>query len=371
MYLELARRNLSRAKIRSALAVIGILIGVMAIASIGIFGESLKATVMKNFQDLANELIITPAYSQGYTSIDERTVSKLRKIPYAESIIPIKRYTEFLDYRGRKIPVTIYGIDYVEELFEIEKGSVRRGEAVAGSKIAERLNLRVGSKIVIKGEEFRISGILKEEGARFDINPNNAILVSVEDFGKLKEAEYSMVIVKVERLEEIEAFKKSVDRIVNSREEKVSVFELKMIIERIEQIFGQMTLFLMAIAAVSLFVAGVSILNIMLMSTIERTKEIGVMRAIGAYRGTILRIFLTEALILGIAGSIIGGVLSLAGGYAIDMLVLGSAEYLFQASSLMYIVEGILFGIATAIISAAYPAWKASRLEPIEALRYE
>ena len=371
MYLELARRNLGRAKIRSALAVIGILIGVMAIASIGIFGESLKATVMENFQDLANEVIITPAYSQGYMFVDERTVEKLRKIPYAESIIPVKRYNEVLDYRGIRISVTIFGIDNLEELFEVEKGGVRRGEAVAGSAVAERLNLRVGSKIVIKGEEFRISGILKEEGARFDINPNNAILISIDDFGKLKDTQYTMVIVKVENLEDIEAFKKSVDRIVNSREEKVRVFELRMIIERIEEVFGQMTVFLMAIAAVSLFVAGVSILNIMLMSTIERTKEIGVMRAIGAYRGTILRIFLTEALILGIAGSIIGGVLSLAGGYAIDMLVLGSAEYLFQVSSLLYIVEGILFGIATALISAAYPAWKASRLEPIEALRYE
>ena len=371
MYLELARRNLSRAKVRSALAIIGILIGVMAIASIGIFSESLKATVLKNFQDLANEVIITPAYSHGYVSIDERTVSKLRKIPYAESIIPIKSYSDFLDYRGRKIPVRIFGIDSVEELFKIEKGSVRKGEAVAGSRIAERLKLRVGSKVVIKGVEFRISGILKEEGARFDINPNNAILISINDFGKLKKAEYSMVIVKVGNIDEIEAFKKSVDRMVNSREQKVSVFELKMIIERIERVFGQMTVFLMAIAAVSLFVAGVSILNIMLMSTIERTKEIGVMRAIGAYRGTILKIFLTEALILGIAGSIIGGVLSLAGGYTIDILVLGSAKYIFQATSFVYIIEGILFGVVTALVSAAYPAWKASRLEPIEALRYE
>ena len=94
-----------------------------------------------------------------------------------------------------------------------------------------------------------------------------------------------------------------------------------------------MTRFLIAIAAISLLVAGVSILNIMLMSTIERTKEIGIMRAIGAYRETILRIFLMETLILGITGSVIGTALSVVGGFIV--------------------------------------AWKASLFEPIKALRYE
>ncbi len=86
----------------------------------------------------------------------------------------------------------------------------------------------------------------------------------------------------------------------------------------------------MAIASVSLLVAGVSILNIMLMSTIERTKEIGVMRAIGAYRSTILRIFLMEALILGLIGGAIGSVLSIAGGYTIDLIILQDASYIFR-----------------------------------------
>ena len=95
------------------------------------------------------------------------------------------------------------------------------------------------------------------------------------------------------------------------------------------------------------------------------------MRAIGAYRETILKIFLMEALILGIIGSVLGGALSLVGGYAIDMMILNTAEYVFTPSSALYVLLGISFGIVTALVSALYPAWKASRLEPIEALRYE
>jgi len=107
------------------------------------------------------------------------------------------------------------------------------------------------------------------------------------------------------------------------------------------------------------------------MSTIERTKEIGVMRAIGAYRQTILKIFLLEALILGVIGSTIGGVLSILGGYAIDMIMLHNAKYLFMPSTAFYIAEGFFVGVVTAVLSGIYPAWKASKLEPIEALRYE
>jgi len=369
MFFELARRNLARTKVRSTLAVIGIVIGVMAISSIGIFGESLKAIVMENFKNLANELIVTPAYTHGYTSIDEKTISKLKKIPYAESIIPVKSKSALVSYKNKKTYATIYGMNEAEELFEIEKGTFKG--CVVGSKIAKFFDLRVGSKIRIDDKEIRVSGILKSEGARFDISPDYAIILPIKEFDKVFDEEYSMVIVRVKDLNQIEPFKKSVERMINYREEKVSIFEMKMIIERIEKMFGQMTMFLMAIAGVSLLVAGVSILNIMLMSTIERTREIGIMRAIGAYRETILKIFLMEALILGIIGSVLGGALSLVGGYAIDMMILNTAEYVFTPSSALYVFLGISFGICTALVSALYPAWKASRLEPIEALRYE
>lgn len=374
MYFELAKRNLLRTKIRSSLAVIGIIIGVMAIASIGIFGESLKASVLQNFEDVANEVLITPSFSQGYSEIEQSVVDKIKKSPSIKTFIPLKNTRDFIEHKGKRNYGLIYGIDEdsLEELFEADKGSIKlRGSCVVGNSIAEMFDLRAGSKIKIGGKEFRVSAILKEEGARFDLNPNNVIFLDHSDFDKLFDEGYSTIIAKVEKLEDVEKLKEYIEKKVNSREEKVTVFEMKIILERINEVFAQMTLFLMAIAGISLLVAGVSILNIMLMSTIERTKEIGVMRAIGAYRETILKIFMLEALILGIIGSVTGGILSLAGGFGIDMLILGSAEHLFTPSTATHILEGITFGILTAVVSGLYPAWKASKLEPIEALRYE
>lgn len=374
MYLELAKRNLLRTKVRSSLAIIGIIIGVMAIASIGIFGESLKASVIQNFEDVANEIIVSPAFSEGFSEIDRDIIDKFEKVSYIKTLIPLKTTQEFIQFKADRTYSVVYGTEEeaVEELFEVEDGIIKmRGGCVVGSNVAEMFDLRAGSKITIGNSEFRVTAILKEEGARFDINPNNVIFLGLDDFDKLFDEGYSTVIVKVEDLEDVDRFKDYVDKKVNIRDEKVNVFEMRLILDQIDQVFAQMTVFLMAIAGISLLVAGVSILNIMLMSTMERTKEIGVMRAIGAYRESILRIFVLEALILGIVGSAIGGILSILGGFAIDMAILGSAEHLFTQNTIFHIVEGVSFGILTAVVSGLYPAWKASKLEPIDALRYE
>ena len=373
MYLQMAIRNLGRAKVRSVLAAVGVIIGVTAIASIGIFGESLKNAVMENFKDLANEVIITPSRTYGYSLIDERTLVKLKKSPYISEIIPVR--SEIAEVLAKKRTLsTVYGLSErdVTSMFEADSGKIALGgRAVVGKNLAELLELRVGSRIYVNGQTFKVSAILEEEGARFDINPNYAVIISQEDFERLFGDGYSMVIVKVKKIEDVSKFKEYVESRINYKERVVDVFEMKTILESIERAFAQINLFLMAIAGVSLLVAGVSILNVMLMSTIERTKEIGILRAIGAQRSDVLKIFLYEALILGVFGSVIGAALSFVAGYGITNLIVGKTEYVFSLSSAMYAVFGLLFGIFTALISGLYPAYRASKLDPIVALRFE
>ncbi len=374
VYLELARRNLGRAKVRSLLAVVGILIGVMAVGSIGIFGESLKAAVLENFENLATELVVSPNYQEGYRYIDAKDAERIEKIPGVKSAVPIRSDALEVEYRGRRTIATVYAMEErtVGRLFEVEKGIAKlKGSCIVGHWFAKMLSLRVGSKLAIEGKEFRVSAILKEEGARFDINPNYAVILSPDDFKRLSSAGIGMVIVRAESISKVEAVKEEIERKLNSREEKVRVLELKSILESINKAFSQINAFLIAIASVSLLVAGVSILNIMLMSTIERTKEIGIMRAIGAYRSTILKIFLAEAAMLGVAGSIVGSILSIFGGMLIDYALLQDFRYVFQPSTAIYVILGLVVGVLTAVLSGLYPAWKASKLEPIEALRYE
>lgn len=373
MLLEIAKRNLKRTKIRSTLAVIGILIGVTAIGSIGIFGESLKSAVMKNFKDVVNQLNVYPNFQKGYKYVEQRDLKVIEKIPFVESVSPIKSEAILVTYKGKKVYATVYSVeeDFLRN-FKVEKGSIRLGDyCIVGKFLAEHLSLKVGSKILVSDRECKVSAILENTGSRFDINPNFAVIVSNKDFEKISSAGVSLVVVRVDRLENVERVKKIIEEFINRRDEKVVVFELKIIVERISEAFTQINLFLIAIASVSLLVAGVSILNIMLMSSIERTKEIGVMRAIGAQRSTIIKIFLLEAFILGLIGSIAGAFLSILGGALINYLIIKDITYVFQPFTIFYIFLGISVGILTSILSSLYPAWKASKLEPIEALRYE
>ena len=374
MFFELARRNLERTKVRSALAIVGIMIGVMAISAIGIFGESLKSAVLENFKDVANEIVISPNYQKGYRYLEEKDVEKVRKILGIENAIAVKSDYLLVELKNQRTYATIYGMkeDDVKAMFSAEKGSIELSRGcVVGYSLAKMFEIKPGSKVSINGSDFKVVGILENAGIRYDINPNLAIIVSEERFSELSTSGYSSVFVKVRNMDDIPKIREEIERRLNTKEEKVNVFEMKRILETIKRAFDQINLFLMAIAGVSLLVAGISILNIMLMSTIERTKEIGIMRAIGASRATVLKIFLLEALILGMLGSFVGSILSIAAGYGINYLILRETRFMFQFATLGYVLLGFSIGIATSVLSGLYPAWRASKLEPIEALRFE
>jgi putative ABC transport system permease protein len=377
MYLKLARRNLSRHMFRTILAIIGIVIGVIAISSLGILGNSLKLTAHEFIGDIGNELLVLPSYEAGETEITEKQYAEMQQIMGIEHAIPVSSEADAITLRKESTHAVIYGIhgDDMQYILEIKTGHFLRGDSdncVVGSRLADKYDLRVGSRVMLKDTDFKVVGILAEQGFGIGVSADQAVIISHRMFSKLYDTDgYDQVIVQARNIEDVETVQAAIEKRFNRREEVVTVMAMNVMLEGANEFFDYISKFLMGIGAISLVVAGVSILNVMLMSTMERTKEIGIMKAIGASRKEIMTMFLLETVILGVFGSLIGGVLSFAGGFIINSIILKDISYLFAPSSLLYIVLGMGFGVFTGLIGGLYPAWKASRLKPLDALRYE
>jgi putative ABC transport system permease protein len=387
VFFELSGRNVRLHWLRSLLAVIGIIIGVVTIVSMGILGNSLVLAISDSLSTVGDSIIVTPHTGGGAITggggsaapdmISDRQLEEIRRAVAPDTTIPVYSGSSRMRIGGEDTVGIIYGLapDDIPVLLELQEGSYLRGSssAMVGSRFAAENDIKVGSRITVgdKGS-LRVVGILKERGVGFDINPDYGIVVDSRWFEQAYvPSGYDLVIVKVKDLAHIEEVKAAIERQLNRRDTVVDVIDTRAILETILTTFGQISTFTTAIGGISLIVAGVSILNIMLMSVTERIKEIGVLRSIGTQRREVRRMFLYEALILGLIGSGIGGVLSLIGGYAVSIVMLQTSQYLFAPSSLVYVLYGIAFGIGTSLISGFYPAWKASNLNPIEALRHE
>jgi len=384
--LDLARRNIRLHWVRSLLAVAGIIIGVTAIASMGMLGNSLVLSISNSLTTVGDTIVVTPHVtsqagslggSQGLR-ITERQVEDIRRAAGANEVIPIHTGAERITVGNEAKTAALYAMAPSDVPLLLERDSgiyLRYGSGImVGKKLAEENDLKVGETLGIgTGEErARIVGILKERGIGFDINPDYAIVVPDTWFtSRYGERDYDQVIIKVRNLEDIDGVKAAVDDKLNRREQVVNILDTRKVLATIVDTFNQISTFTTAIGGISLVVAGISILNVMLMSVTERTKEIGIIRSLGAKRGEVMRIFLAEALILGLIGSAIGGALSLAGGYLAVNVMLQSSKYLLAPSTLVYILYGVIFGIGVSLLSGIYPAWKAAMMNPIEALRFE
>jgi putative ABC transport system permease protein len=384
---DFAKRNIRLHWLRSLLAVVGIIIGVTAISSMGMLGNSLVLSISDSLTSVGDTIVVTPHISAapgtiagGGSSlkITERQVEEIRRAAGANTVVPIHTGAERITVGNEAKTAALYAMDPADVPVLLEKESgiyLRTGTGVmVGKKLAEENNLQVGESLGIgSGEErVRIVGVLKERGIGFDLNPDYAIIVPDTWFiARYGERDYDQVIIKVRKLEDIDGVKAAVEDKLNRREQVVNVLDTRKVLKTIVDAFNQISTFTTAIGGISLVVAGISILNVMLMSVTERTKEIGIIRSLGAKRGEVMRIFLSEALILGLLGSAIGGVLSLAGGYLALNVMLQSSKYLFAASTLVYILYGVAFGIGVSLLSGIYPAWKAAMMNPIEALRFE
>jgi len=394
IFFDLSVRSVRLNFLRSLLASIGIVIGVVAISSMGMLGTNLQLSVKSQLSSNVNTVIVTsdvvrttsaagvPISSEG---IDKTTLDDIRNAAGQNDVIPIHRSsTQFTigstDGRGG-----IYGIDPndVTRFLAIESGTNVRGEsdALVGSSIASDFNMDIGSRIKI-GQNcasvtrpvLRVAGILAARGFATDgVNTDNAIVVPdkwyTDHYGD-KDI-YDQVNVIVRDIDTINQTEDAIDAKVNRRTDVIRITDARTRLTTITQTLSTITLFILSIGAISLVVAAVSIFNVMMMSVKERVQEIGILLSIGTEQAEVRRMFLYEALILGIIGAGVGGLSSFIIGYSVVGAIIGNTSFFFMPDSLLYIPYGMIIGVSVCVVSGLYPAWKASNLDPIDALRNE
>ncbi|MCU0632887.1 MAG: ABC transporter permease [Methanolinea sp.] len=397
MIFSLAARNLQRHWVRSLLAALGIMIGVFAIASLGLLGNSLVILFSGMVTDVGDTFVITPhlAAASGDpfdprsavgAAIPERDLIRITRAAGPNQVIPVVEAAERLEMRDKGGYIILLALEsqHLPLLLTVRDGAFPRetgAGVLVGALLAEEYGIAPGHIITLGGEPVRVAGIIEERGMAIDINPDYAVVVThgwyVDHY---HDPDYTRVLVKVRDIGTMATVKANIDSQMNRQRQRMDILDSREILDLYYATYDAITLFLLGIGGVALLVSGVSILNVMIISVTERTKEIGILRSIGTSRGQVMRMFLYEALVLGSLGSLAGGVLSIAGGYYMSTVV---ATTLFSSFSAIpevrvfdllgigYIILGILFGILVSCLSGVYPALRAVRIRPIEALHYE
>jgi putative ABC transport system permease protein len=406
---QLSVRSIRLNFLRSVLAAIGIVIGVVAISSMGMMGANMTMSVTQQLSAMANVLVVkadtggggggfmggppgqssstsTSARSSSVSTIDYITKSELDDLERVAgkygTVYPLYQTSDKITVGDNEGRATIYGLrdDDMADVLTVDDGALPKtaGAVVVGPSLADRQGLTIGSRITIGDEtknesvqKFRVVGILKQKGMSMDLNSDNAIIMPEKSYVGIVggEEEYDQVNVIVSDIKNINATKTAITDQLNRKKNVVTIQDSSRMLESITSTVGTLTTFVMAIAGISLLVAATSIFNVMMMSVTERIREIGILRSIGTQKSEIRRMFLYEAIILGLVGAGIGAIMSIILGWLVVLAMVGTTDYFFTYQSLIYVPVSMTIGIAICIFSGVYPAWRAADLDPIEALR--
>jgi putative ABC transport system permease protein len=400
-YFKIAIGNLRHRGLRTWLTLVGIFIGIAAVVALISVGQGLQGAIQTEFEKLGTDkIMVTPAGSFGPTGggavpITKDDVDVIKKVNGVAEVGYVKfQVAEFNWGKDEQTFPYITGIpldksykmlEDTMQLDVIEGRTFREGDvkkAIIGYDYAHSADfkekIRVGQKIEVKGEEFEVIGIMDKIGNQQD---DRQITTTEEGFDKIFDMgdEVSMIVVRVQQgvvaSDVVDPLEKALRKHRGLKEgnEDFQVQTFEELIKSFMDIFSIIQTVLIGIAAISLLVGAVGIMNTMYTSVLERTRDIGVMKAIGARNSDILKMFLIESGFLGL----IGGAIGIAIGLGIAKLaeVVGGAalgtDYLKAAVPVWLVVGALLFAFILGSISGILPAKQASEMSPVDALREE
>ena len=392
--LEAVRSN----KLRSFLTALGIIIGIAAVIAMVALGEGAQRMVQERLQGLGiNVLTVRPGQElfggvdRGDTRLTQDDAEALAANP--RSILRVSPQTQQrlqVEYRGANGNLTVEGV--WPDFFQIQNHQIalgrpfteaeergRRRVAVLGAMIGDPLRVEtaalVGQTIRVRGIPFEVIGVLQSKGSAGFQNPDDEIYIplSTAQLRVFGSDRVQSILVQAVSESEIDPAIEEIDRVLRRehrlRLAQASDFSIRnqtTLLETFRSTSRTFSFLLAGIALVSLLVGGIGIMNIMLVSVTERTREIGVRKALGARRRDILLQFLIEALVLCLAGGTVGVMVGVGGAVALQRLAGWNT-----AISMDAIVIAFFFAAAVGIFFGLWPARRAAGLDPIEALRYE
>ena len=403
MYKEsflMAWASLIANKLRSILTMLGIIIGVAAVIALVSIGNGVKQDIQDSISSLGSNLLMvmpgaprTPGVRPTAGSQKTLKVSDYEAIAKLDGVKAASPYTAgsyVAIYQSKNWTTSVSGVNYnfqdvnnwnMEEGRFISEKNVQNREriAVVGQTVVKNLFAGedpVGKEIRVQNIPFRVIGVLESKGnGTMGNDQDDAIFIPYTTaMERVEGVDYLRMVYVVAKDESgIDRLQSDIENLLRVRHgikdpelDNFNIQNMKSIMDTMEQTTGTLTLFLGAVAAISLVVGGIGIMNIMLVSVTERTREIGIRKALGATYNVIVTHFLIEAVVISLMGGIIGIALGIGASHLI-----GTLSGMSTVISIPTIILSFGFSMAIGLVFGIYPARKAAKLNPIDALHYE
>ncbi|GAY25898.1 hypothetical conserved protein [Desulfurococcaceae archaeon AG1] len=407
---KIALKDLSQRRLRTGLTILSVAIGVASIIALVAQTMGIQQSVIDTLYKLGPSTIVITPRGSTLTQVDVIRISELQNV---ERVIPIIQTPATIYRSGQQVQVTLVGIrsSDLEALLgdvKIVDGSIYPDAPVpvalvgytiafppdqGGSQsiyVGQPLTIEIGFGRFTQRIQLQVVGIMAQYGSTVFVSPDSSLFLPLDQLMKiLNRRSYNMLIVKAVSVDAVNDLSSNLNTIYGNN---VQILTVQQLSQTVSTIIGQFGLLLASIAGISLSVAGLGTMNIMMITVLERTREIGVMKAVGFRNRDVLILYLLEASLIGIIGGIIGIAAGAMGAQILPQILSSflrppqprgpggpGFQQQGQQFSLSYspvipidiTLAAFALAVAVSIAAGLYPAWRASRMEPVRALRYE